>query len=676
MFPSGHHPWRPLFEWLTENFPDDVPMPSLPGTKRPMYSHASAKKGSSSSSKPWTWDDVDFFLQYQSHKQSYDIGILLRDLCVVDIDSEQLCQDFEARFPVLTKAPCESTTKGRHYYFKRSYKADKHGYYDGRAQVVHGIDFKTVCKSGTSGYVVTAPSQGKSWLRAPWDTDIQPIPDDLLAAVSRPQHQSVTATLMFPDASTLSIVDNTWLARFDYFAPWFEQDLLPTTTQCFPVGISTAAVMDELLWMCEHNRLQRWPTNLAAVRQLADYLGVPTSIQHLLCSWHPSSICARIEALDRICPSWAKLSVEPGDELYDVTEHIDMLSYEPLKRDEQWLFHTRDLAEPAYHNMLRQDPLEFAQLSLPPPVLQLLQKHRNLVLAGGAALALASDCVQAGSDYDLFLWGATKEQTEAIQREFMSMPGTKVASQTGAAVSVVWGADIVIQLITWMYSSALHVLDSFDLAPCKVAFGRFGADDEALRLLARPIWFESMRHMACWVDFGCWSDASVARILKYYAKGFDVVVPGLNRKAFSVRDPTNFPVQRGISNLFKIEALTNACLRPGIFTGHAGIATERPTYDKLHAMLRRYCGGTYKHSAYAELVPVPVFAHIVSIIVSAGMVWLGLGQPRRQQQADRKHNGSIVWKAAPASGCLFPASPCYATAFKLSVLRNGASVQL
>ncbi|KAF6252692.1 hypothetical protein COO60DRAFT_1643816 [Scenedesmus sp. NREL 46B-D3] len=637
--------WEPLYAWLASDLPRDVPMPSLVGSKRPMFCHAQR-------SRPWTWDDAHIFRESTSPAPpiTYDIGILLKDLCVIDIDSHELCDIYEARFAELKQAPCEQTAKGRHYYFRRSARADKHGFYDGRAQVEHGVDFKTICHNGTSGFIVVAPSRGKAWLRRPWDeAAVSEIPHALLEAVSRPHHMPVSATCAFPDGSRLEVRDTIWLPRFAYLAPFFEggdddddDDDLATTTSTIPFGVGTAALLHELLALCDSQRLSTWPMPLPALRQLADYLGVPAGIECVLSPWHPSSICARTEALDRISPLMAEASVATGL-LLDVEQAS--LVFEPLLgRDEQWLFHGRDAARPlggSGGSVLRPDPLRFASAALPAPVLALLMAHANLLLAGGAALGVASDCVGAGSDYDLFVWGLSEAEAEAIKQELVSMPGVTVCAQTASALSVVWGeTDEVIQLITWLYQAPCHVLGSFDLAPCKVALGRFGGS--SLRLKAHVAWFVSMRHLTCWVDLDCWSEASVARILKYYAKGFDVIVPGLDRASLRAGNPCTFQARRGICNLFKIEAYAVH------EAGHG-----RPSYAQLHALLRRHCGMFYRHSAYEELIPSNLVAHVLGLGASAG---------RRR---------SASWRTVlPGRASLFPSSPRCEEAFDLAAMRQ------
>jgi hypothetical protein len=61
-----------------------------------------------------------------------DIGIVLQDLCVVDIDCMGIDREMNVRFPN-SKTMCERTKKGHHYFFKRSKLADDGGYYDGRS---------------------------------------------------------------------------------------------------------------------------------------------------------------------------------------------------------------------------------------------------------------------------------------------------------------------------------------------------------------------------------------------------------------------------------------------------------------------------------------------------------------------------------------------------------------
>ena len=128
--------------------------------------------------------------------------MLLQSLCVVDVDAPELAVELEAKFgEVLKDVPLERTRKGWHYWFERSAKCERDGYFDARAPATKGIDFKTRCYNGTSGIIVVAPSADKTWERAPWAEGVvlRPIPDELLAHVARPRRLARTVDARFSD---------------------------------------------------------------------------------------------------------------------------------------------------------------------------------------------------------------------------------------------------------------------------------------------------------------------------------------------------------------------------------------------------------------------------------------------------------------------------------------------
>lgn len=119
-----------LIDVLLHSYPNDILTVCRRREKFPVYPHVT---------RPWTWGD---FLKILTDEKTdarflakYDVGILLHDLCVVDVDSVELATELEAAFPVLLAVPCEKTAKGFHYYFQRSQLADDRGYFDGAGQV-------------------------------------------------------------------------------------------------------------------------------------------------------------------------------------------------------------------------------------------------------------------------------------------------------------------------------------------------------------------------------------------------------------------------------------------------------------------------------------------------------------------------------------------------------------
>ena len=130
-----------------------------------------------------------------------------------------------------------------------------------------GIDFKTVSSAGTGGFVVVAPTVGKTWTRSPWDArpldpnddDVgaagshldsyyatmrnrrqawgaggenndrdagppaPPIPSDLLHAVAKPTYAAIDAWLRFEgegdEEELMRVKSVRWLACLEFFDP-------------------------------------------------------------------------------------------------------------------------------------------------------------------------------------------------------------------------------------------------------------------------------------------------------------------------------------------------------------------------------------------------------------------------------------------------------------------------
>ncbi len=119
-----------LASYLQKHHPSDVLMPTKePGEKNPKFSHRDGQ---------WTWSSFNAKMKPKTD----DLCILLKTLCVIDVDSVEQASALEERFPILREVPCELTKRGKHYFFARSPQADILGYYDGPAQRVKGIDFK------------------------------------------------------------------------------------------------------------------------------------------------------------------------------------------------------------------------------------------------------------------------------------------------------------------------------------------------------------------------------------------------------------------------------------------------------------------------------------------------------------------------------------------------------
>eukprot|EP00798_Chlamydomonas_sp_ICE-L_P009392 gene9392-16515_t len=230
-------------EFLRTRLFSDVLMPAI--DKKPKFQHKD---------NVWEWGDHDTFVS--KHKNHMDAGVLLRQLCVVDVDNEKLVKHLEEIFPILNHVPTEITRAGRHHWFLRSALAEEEEYYDGPAQRIPGVDFKSVAATGTSGFVVIAPSKGKKWIRPlsyarilhPCDNTIEHckklknalvhIPDEILkyvatsckekmkAAEEASNKKTTFVTLQFHNGETFKIPSNSKvLSLFSYFEPLLDDQL-------------------------------------------------------------------------------------------------------------------------------------------------------------------------------------------------------------------------------------------------------------------------------------------------------------------------------------------------------------------------------------------------------------------------------------------------------------------
>jgi hypothetical protein len=573
-----------------EQWPHDVLMPVKPGTKHPIFVF---RHGS------WTWAKFDKFLEGYAEE---DVCVLLRDLIVVDVDSVEQARKLEERFPCLLEAPAERTRKGMHYFFARSVRADADGYYDGAGQRERGVDFKTVCRTGTGGVLVLAPSEGKAWVRDPWSASIEEIPDDLLDAVAVPHHRTLAARLAFcPESEEREelLVETPFLHLMKYFEPLTSGEL--GEREPFPVPCSRAA-FEELLYAIEHDDLRPARATRALLRSVveaADKLMLNARVTRRIRLGTPRR---RVDA-EEACAAWSDAHVAErawrqglaagGDAvLLDVDEALSQATrYVPLPRDDRWLMHAPD----GHHEALRASEPHAAARPPPPragepvvrpreldsgligtcvpaPVLAILRAYPGrIVLAGGAALALLSWHVRPGSDYDLFVVGMDeREATDAlahIRRDFMDGVGLGLGvglhgvHRTRNAVTLTCGHGVTVQVVLRLHASLADVLLSFDVPPSKVAVYHDPARGGYAARCA-PSWVPAMRHLAFPLDGANWGRAGVARTFKYQYKGFGVFLPGCRRVA--VRAPSRDPpgtrsrrgpraATRGVAGLFHVE---------------------------------------------------------------------------------------------------------------------------
>ena len=236
--------------------------------------------------------------------------------------------------------------------------------------------------------------------------------------------------------------------------------------------------------------------------------------------------------------------------------------YTPLIKDDLWLFkslpHLLD-ADCEDCCVYMADPAITLLSQLPPVVVAILRRHATCaVVAGGAVLGGVSKFIGQGTDVDIFLYGLGKEASSAALADIEAFveggeyadvydksisPAAVTYTKKGAlkpysGSTDAWLLDRPFQIVLGLHRARSQVLEYFDLAPTKVlaridpaARSTRGRLD-TLIVEALPSFDLAMQHHAFFVDCMYWSPASVARITKYVAKGFECAVPGVRREAF------------------------------------------------------------------------------------------------------------------------------------------------
>lgn len=155
------------YNYFKKIHPENVAMPLIPNTKRPVYPH---KDG-------WTWTDAEN-VKYENY------GLLCKTIGVFDFDDKKTEEKFINMFPDdFNNAPMETTKKGSHYFFLRNYQCDVHKLYDkSRIFGINGdpVDFKSICSTGTCGVLSIAPSKNKKLVRNFYDYDMKFMSEDLI----------------------------------------------------------------------------------------------------------------------------------------------------------------------------------------------------------------------------------------------------------------------------------------------------------------------------------------------------------------------------------------------------------------------------------------------------------------------------------------------------------------
>ena len=157
----------------------------------------------------------------------------------------------------------------------------------------------------------------------------------------------------------------------------------------------------------------------------------------------------------------------------------------------------------------------------------------NIVVAGGYVLELLANEKTKAGDVDIFIWGVSETEADAKLQKISDIlcgdPYFTGNSYTFAnrydkekGVENVWTSQVILRL----YQSPDEILHGFDIQACKVLLCM---DNGTYKFYGTQSFLESMRYNSVWIDTERQSSTYAIRLLKYYSKGFNVLMTGYNK---------------------------------------------------------------------------------------------------------------------------------------------------
>lgn len=532
-----------LIDYLTRNVPSDMIMPCSENSKAPRFSH---------SNNTWSWLKAGWHINNNiSLGSSPDIGILLRRICVVDVDDVETANELEKDFPFLAMTPREMTKRGVHYFFFRSVLADNVGYFDGSGQVTKGIDFKTVCSSGTSGFIVVSPSNGKDWVSTPWncDTPMTVIPDDLLQRVAVRRYSSVPKTVRAKGEGLLIPECNPML-RFSYIKTFLEMDSDILLPESFSSDI-VRDVINSYQWsstpIFTYKGVRSYYTlkqHLIRMVEFCDFIGMPSD--HLDCLVRTGK---EVVVNTLVNPLLAKsltngACVDVPVKCKLVVERLSGVFFESSKVFSRYVLMDRKEGSLC----IQQNPSACISRCLPDNLKDIMTEHPGKVMvAGGFVLSVVTTGVDLNaSDIDVYIITDDIEEASSILAKFKT-PGNS-AFVTGNAITLTNEGNLdqlPIQVILFLAPTYSDVLMNFDIEPCKV--GAYICPETGdIRVISSAQWLRSIQTKAFPLHSRRWTASSTYRALKYAMKGYQPYIAGLNRDFARLNGLSDSPTLRSM----------------------------------------------------------------------------------------------------------------------------------
>jgi phage/plasmid-associated DNA primase len=201
-----------LIETLKSKYPNNLPIPCKTKTATnknvaPLFRHADGK---------YTWEFIEEPKNEVFFREKTNIGILLKDLIVIDIDDKDYIPIFERKFNILTEVVSEVTNKGKHYYFKRTPLCDELGIFTAvKPLQIEGnivdLDIKTIHSNGTASIIICDPSPKKEWIKSIYENELIDIPENIINYLKSHWRETAKKAKKLTKDEKKSIIDNYFI---------------------------------------------------------------------------------------------------------------------------------------------------------------------------------------------------------------------------------------------------------------------------------------------------------------------------------------------------------------------------------------------------------------------------------------------------------------------------------
>ena len=226
----------------------------------------------------------------------------------------------------------------------------------------------------------------------------------------------------------------------------------------------------------------------------------------------------------------AQGKVKPFSSLIEITNDVcKKTKYTPLDESCPLLF---DQLKTIYTKKYQKD--DFV-MTLREPTCDTIKKILslgNVVIAGGYPLEQIAADKTKGSDVDMFMWGITEAEADLKLQEISDIIGGDPYC-TGNAYTFAYrfgnhlvGGKLTSQVVLRLYETPDEILHGFDIQACKVLMC---TDNGVIKYYGTPSFIECMKYNTIWIDTERQSSTYAVRLIKYFCKGFDVLMTGYNK---------------------------------------------------------------------------------------------------------------------------------------------------